>query len=70
MIHLLSSVFNYLVTPEEFKHYFGEICELLATDKLRVKVHKEYGFTAEDIKESHNALTSGKTTGKLIVKVA
>lgn len=66
---LRPTVFNYIVTPEETKHYFGELVELLTTNKLKVHIFKDYPFTAEGVQQAQKDLVGGKTTGKLVIKV-
>jgi NADPH:quinone reductase len=34
-----------------------------------VNVYKEYEFSAEGVRAAHTDLVSGKTTGKLVIKV-
>jgi NADPH2:quinone reductase len=42
----------------------------VASGALKVHVFKEYPFTAEGVGEAQATLASGKTTGKLIIKVS
>ena len=35
-----------------------------------MNVHKEYPFTAEGVVDAQKDLTGGKTTGKLVIKIA
>ena len=60
---------NYVFTPEEGRRYFTELFDLVASQKLKVRVHKEYPFTAEGVREAERELTGRKTAGKLIIKV-
>jgi len=62
---------NYVYTPEEASFYGKALFELVEKGDLNIRIFKEYPFTAEGIKQSHNDLTQrgGKTVGKLLVKV-
>ena len=64
------SVRNYLYTSEEARRYTSELYELVANQKLSVRVHNEYPFTAEGVQQAEKDLTGGKTVGKLLVKIA
>jgi NADPH:quinone reductase-like Zn-dependent oxidoreductase len=63
------SVLNYLVTPEEHNGYSTELWGMVSSGTLRVNIHTEYPFTAEGVRQAHTDLTSGATTGKLLIKV-
>ncbi|KAK7063927.1 USP domain-containing protein [Favolaschia claudopus] len=60
---------NYVYTNEEFFHYTIELFNLIANDSLKVKVHKEYAFSAEGARQAQIDLTGGHTIGKLLIKV-
>ncbi|KAJ7269382.1 NAD-P-binding protein [Mycena haematopus] len=66
---LRPTVGNYVFTPEEFFHYTAILFDLIANDSLKIKVHKEYPFTAEGAIQAQKDLTGGHTTGKLIIQV-
>lgn len=61
---------NYTYTPAEALHYGNALFSLLANGTLKTQIFKEYPFTTEGIRQAQIDLTSGKTTGKLIVKVS
>jgi NADPH:quinone reductase-like Zn-dependent oxidoreductase len=61
---------NYCVTPAESLHYASELFILIQNGTLKTNVHKEYPFTAEGVVDAQKDLTSGKTTGKLVIKIA
>ncbi|CAL1709099.1 unnamed protein product [Somion occarium] len=61
---------NYIYTAEEGRRYVGELFDLVANEKLKVLIHKEYPFTAEGVQQAEKDLTTGKTVGKLLIKVA
>lgn len=63
-------VVNYTVTLEERNHYGAELWSLVSSGTLRINIHAEYSFTAEGVRQAHIDLTSGKSTGKLLIKVA
>ncbi len=65
-----SRVANYTVTLEERNHYGAELWSLMSSGTLRINIHAEYSFTAEGVRQAHTDLTTGKTTGKLLIKVA
>ncbi|KAJ7724227.1 NAD-P-binding protein [Mycena metata] len=66
---LRPTVANYAMTPEEIYHYGTTLFALIADGSLKIKVHKEYPFTKEGAIEAQQDLTSGKSIGKLLIKV-
>ncbi|KAG1719462.1 hypothetical protein EDB19DRAFT_1784595, partial [Suillus lakei] len=61
---------NYTVTSAEVLYYENALFSLLANGTLKTQIFKEYPFTAEGVRQAQIDLTSGKTTGKLVVKVS
>lgn len=61
------SVFNYIVTPEEWKAYTTEMFELL-DGKLDLKIYKVYPF--ETGNDAITTLETGTTTGKLLIQTS
>jgi NADPH2:quinone reductase len=61
---------NYCVDPEETALYGSQLFALVADGTLSVRVHKEYPFTAQGLRDAQTDLVSGRTVGKLIVKVS
>jgi NADPH2:quinone reductase len=61
---------NYVYTPEEAAHYGSVLFGLVEREELRVQIFNEYPFTAEGVQRAQTDLTGGKTTGKLLIKVA
>ena len=61
---------NYMVTPEEIDFYTKGLFDLIEKGVIKIKIHKEYPFTAEGIQQSHKDLVGRATIGKLIVKIA
>ncbi|KAH9063816.1 NAD-P-binding protein [Lactarius deliciosus] len=66
---LRPTVNNYLVTLEERNDYSAELWGLVSSGAMRFVIHTEYPFTAEGVRQAHTDLTSGKTTGKLLIGV-
>jgi NADPH2:quinone reductase len=60
-------LFPYLETREEKEKWFNELFQLLADDKLKLKVHKTYKL--EDAQSAHIDIQSRKTTGKLLLEL-
>jgi len=60
---------NYIQTPEEGLHYGKIFVDLVEKGVLDTIIFREYPFTAEGVKQAHEDLTSGKTIGKLVIKV-
>lgn len=63
------SALNYLVTLEERNSYSTELWRLVSSGALKINIYAEYPFTAEGVRQAHTDLTSGITTGKLVIKV-
>jgi NADPH2:quinone reductase len=64
------SVANYLVTAAENKHYYEQLWQAIQSGALKTHVYKEYPFTPEGVGAAQAEQSSGKTTGKLIIKIA
>lgn len=64
------TMINYIVTPEESGPYFRELQQLVETGTVKIKIHKEYPFSAKGIQQAQIDITGHSTVGKLIVKVA
>ncbi|KIY50470.1 NAD(P)-binding protein [Fistulina hepatica ATCC 64428] len=60
---------NYVYTPAEKYNYSQQLFKLIATDALKIKVFQEYPFTAEGVQQAQKDLVTGKTIGKLVIKV-
>ena len=69
---MLSSMANYIVTPEESQQYSQELFKELASGRLQVKIHDVYPFTTEGVRQAQTDLTTpgGKVAGKLLIKIA
>lgn len=61
---------NYVYTPEEGRRYGSELFKLIESGVLKINIFKEYPFTAEGVQQAQKDLVGGKTTGKLVVKIA
>jgi len=62
-------VVNYTYTAAETTHYYNELWELLQSGAVKPHIYKVYPFTAEGIAAAQTDQASGKTTGKLLIKV-
>ncbi|KAF8582155.1 NAD-P-binding protein [Ramaria rubella] len=63
------TVFNYTATPEENHKYITELWDLILKGTLNIKIHKDYPFTLDGIKQTHEDIVGRSTVGKLLVKV-
>lgn len=73
MTHICATwirLFKCIVTPEEHSNYSADLWGLLSSGVLRTNIHAEYPFTAEGVRQAHIDLTTGTTSGKLLIKVA
>lgn len=61
---------NYVYTPEEAHYYGTKVFDLISQGILKIKIFKEYAFTAEGVQQAQRDLVEGRTTGKLVIKVA
>lgn len=63
---LRPTLFNYLVTREEFDHYVNELFVFMKDNKLDVRIHETYPLS--EAGRAHEDLEGRKTTGKLLLK--
>jgi len=63
---------HYTVTLEERDRWGAELWKVLLGGQVKINIFQEYPFTAEGVQQAHRDLTQagGKTTGKLVIKVA
>ncbi|KAG8780927.1 hypothetical protein FRC15_009168 [Serendipita sp. 397] len=61
---------NYLITPAENLYYNTLLWDTVKSGVLKANIYKEFPFTPEGVATAQTEQTSGKTTGKLILKVA
>jgi len=61
---------NYVVTPDEIYYYGTKLFELISNGVFKINIFKEYAFTQEEGQQAQKDLVGGKTTGKLLIKVA
>lgn len=59
-----------MFTPSEGLHYANKVFHLVDNGTLKVNIHGEYPFTAEGVVNAQTDLTGGKSTGKLLIKIA
>lgn len=57
-------------TVEEKDAVGKELFGLIASGQLKINIYGEYPFTAEGVRAAQQDLVGGKTTGKLLIKVA
>ncbi|KDQ63083.1 hypothetical protein JAAARDRAFT_29081 [Jaapia argillacea MUCL 33604] len=67
---LRPSAINYLVTPDETLKYGTELYDLIARGIIKINIYKEYPFTGEGVAQAQTDLVGGKSTGKLLIKIA
>ena len=67
---LYDSLDNYIYTPEEGRTYITELFRLIENGTVKINIHGDYPFTAEGVQQAQKDLTGGKTTGKLLIKIA
>jgi len=61
---------NYVYTAEEAQYYGRKTFDLISQGVLKISIFKEYPFTAEGVQHAQEDLTTGKTTGKLIINIS
>ncbi|EKM83957.1 hypothetical protein AGABI1DRAFT_110563 [Agaricus bisporus var. burnettii JB137-S8] len=61
---------KYVFTAEEAFYYGQQVWKLVDNGELKINIFKEYPFTTEGAREAQQDLTGGKTTGKLLIKIA
>lgn len=61
---------NYVYTQEEFEAAYADLFQLIEKGHVKFKIHGEYDLSAQGIRQAQEDITSRKTSGKLIVKVA
>ncbi|KAF5391609.1 hypothetical protein D9757_002429 [Collybiopsis confluens] len=66
---LRPGVQNYVTNAEEAYYFGNKAFRLILDGVLKINIFKEYVFTTEGVRQAHTDLTSGKTSGKLIIKV-
>lgn len=59
------TLFNYLVTPEEWKHWTGELLDVLQKNDIDVNIHEVYPLS--EAKRAQDDLEARKTSGKLLL---
>ena len=60
---------NYVFTPEEKLYYTNKVWDYVQKGVLKINIFKEYPFSSEGVREAQTELTTGKTTGKLLIKI-
>jgi NADPH2:quinone reductase len=59
------TLFNFIVTREEFEGYTQELFDFIVKDKMDVRIHETYALS--DVARAHQDLEGRKTTGKLLL---
>ncbi|KAJ8691639.1 NADPH:quinone reductase [Pleurotus ostreatus] len=67
---LRPTVGNYTYTPSESLHYGNKIFDLISKGVLKLRIYKEYPFTAQGAQQAQRDLTGGVSTGKLVLDVS
>jgi len=62
---LRPTLFQYIVTREEFETYADELFDMMLKDNMAARVHKEYPLA--DVQQAHKDLEGRVTTGKLLL---
>ena len=62
---LRPTLFNYLVTREEYETFSNELLEFVVKGKVDVRTHEVYPLS--EVARAHNDLEGRKTTGKLLL---
>ncbi len=60
----------YAEDPKEARKWFDEVFRLVANGTLKMRIHKEYPFTAEGVQQSQKDMVNGTSVGKLLIKIA
>ena len=60
------TLFQYIVTREEFEFYSKQLFDVVIKDKINVRIHEVYPL--KDVARAQKDLESRKTTGKLVLK--
>lgn len=64
---LRPTLFNYVATEEEWKHYSTELFRLIADGTIKFNISKVYPLS--ETRKALEDIFSGKTVGKLVVKI-
>ena len=59
------TLFNYIVTREEFEGYSKELFDMILADKIDVRIHETYPLS--EVKRATEDLEGRKSTGKLVL---
>lgn len=59
------TLFNFIVTREEFDGYTQELFDFIVKDKMDVSIHETYALS--EVARAHNDLEGRKTSGKLLL---
>ena len=59
------TLFNYIVTREEFEGYTKELFDIITKEDWNISVHKVYPLS--EVAQAHEDLEGRKTSGKLLL---
>ena len=62
-------LYGYIAEPEKADYYGNKLFKLVESGELKVNIFKEYPFSAEGVQDAQRDLTTGKTTGKVIIAI-
>jgi len=57
-------------TIEERDRYAREVYRLVSTGEVKIHIYNEHPFTAEGVRQAQLDLVCGRSTGKVLIKVA
>ncbi|KAI0271486.1 NAD(P)-binding protein [Gloeopeniophorella convolvens] len=70
-VRLLRPIYtNWMETQDEWDAYAREVYRLVSNDEVKINIHGEYPFTPEGVRQAQLDLVGGRTTGKVLIKVA
>nr|XP_019002340.1 NADPH2:quinone reductase [Kwoniella mangroviensis CBS 8507]OCF65801.1 NADPH2:quinone reductase [Kwoniella mangroviensis CBS 8507] len=64
------TLFAVVKTQEEWDEYTSELIDITKKAKIHYAVHKEYGYSAEDVIQAQKDIQGRGTTGKLLIKIS
>ncbi|CCA70149.1 related to NADPH2:quinone reductase [Serendipita indica DSM 11827] len=61
---------QYMVTPREIREYNSLLWKTVKSGELKAVISKEYPFTPEGVGEAQEDQASGRSLGKLVIRIA
>lgn len=67
-----SSLYGYLVTPEETDTYLAELWQGIKSGLLKIRIERVCPFSAEGVREAQKEISTpgGTLAGKILFKIA